>query len=98
MKKYDCNTFIAGLVMSMLFILCMCVLWFVQTKTYTLTTVVVSVNYNTDTVETEDFNGNVWTFNGCEGWQVMDVCTMLINDNNTITIYDDVILSTRHNE
>ena len=68
-----------------------------KTETYAMTTVVVSLNYDTDTVEVEDFNGNVWAFNGCEDWQLFDVCTLEMDDNNTANIYDDVILSTRYN-
>lgn len=37
-------------------------------ETYAMTTVVVSLDYDTDTVEVEDFNGNVWAFDGCEDW------------------------------
>lgn len=77
------------------------VLWLsgVQSKaeTYALTTVVVSLDYDTDTVEVEDFNGNVWAFDGCEDWQLMDVCALSMDDNNTANIYDDMILSTRYN-
>ncbi len=66
-------------------------------ETYAMTTVVVSLDYDTDTVEVEDFNGNVWAFDGCEDWQLMDVCALSMDDNNTATIYDDVILSARYN-
>lgn len=68
-----------------------------QSKTYTITTVVVSLNYDTDTVEVEDFNGNVWAFDGCEDWQLFDVCSLAMDDNNTANIYDDVIVSMRYN-
>jgi len=68
-----------------------------KAETYALTTVVVSLDYDTDTVEVEDFNGNVWAFDGCEDWQLMDVCALSMDDNNTANIYDDVILSTRYN-
>lgn len=68
-----------------------------KAETYALTTVVVSLDYDTDTVEVEDFNGNVWAFDGCEDWQLMDVCALSMDDNNTATIYDDVILSARYN-
>lgn len=66
-------------------------------ETYAQTTVVTSVDYDADIVECVDFNGNVWAFKGCEDWQVMDVCAMMMDDNNTATIYDDVIVSARYN-
>lgn len=66
-------------------------------ETYAMTTVVVSVDYNTDTVEVEDFNGNIWAFNGYEDWQVFDVCSLVMDDNDTVIIYDDVIMSMRYN-
>lgn len=76
------------------------VLWLsgVQGKadTYAMTTVVVSLDYDTDIVEVEDFNGNVWAFTGCEDWQLMDVCALMMNDNNTTNIYDDTIVSVHY--
>lgn len=97
MKKYGRDTFVAGLVMLMLFILCVCALSPAHAESYALTTIVVSLDYDTDTVEVEDFNGNVWAFEGCEDWQLMDVCALSMDDNNTANIYDDVILSARYN-
>ena len=67
-----------------------------KAETYALTTMVVSLDYDTDTVEVEDFNGNVWVFDGCEDWQLFDVCSLMMDNNNTATIYDDVILSMRY--
>lgn len=68
-----------------------------KAETYAITTVVVSLDYDTDTVEVEDFNGNVWAFDDCEDWQLFDVCSLVMDDNNTANIYDDVIVSMRYN-
>lgn len=68
-----------------------------KAETYALTTVVVSLDYDADVVECMDFNGNVWAFDGCEDWQLMDVCALSMDDNDTATIYDDVIVSMRYN-
>ena len=66
-------------------------------ETYAMTAVVVSLDYDNDVVEVEDFNGNVWAFDECEDWQVFDVCALVMDDNNTKSIYDDAILSVRYN-
>lgn len=61
---------------------------------YPLTTTVTQIN--NDTVTVEDSNGNLWLFNGVEDWQVGDGCALIMNDNNTKDIRDDVIISTRY--
>lgn len=93
MKKYDRDTFVAGLVMLVLFILCVCALSPAHAETYALTTVVVSLDYDADVVECMDFNGNVWAFDGCEDWALFDVCSMTMDDMNTNSIYDDAIIN-----
>lgn len=61
---------------------------------YPLSTTVTEINNNTVTVE--DSNGNLWSFNGAEDWEVNDSCALIMNDNNTKDIRDDVIISTRY--
>lgn len=63
---------------------------------YALTTCVVTVDEITDTVTVEDNNGNLWDFFGCEDWAVGDICSMLMDDNGTTEIYDDIIINTRY--
>lgn len=96
MKKYGRDTFVAGLVMLVLFILCVCALSPAHAETYALTTVVVSLDYDADVVECMDFNGNVWAFDGCEDWSLFDVCSMTMDDMDTSIIYDDVIINCRY--
>lgn len=64
---------------------------------YALTTCVVTVDQITDTVTVEDSNGNLWDFFGCEDWTVGDICSMVMDDNGTTEIYDDIIINTRYN-
>lgn len=64
---------------------------------YALTTKVVALDYENDTVQCEDFNGNIWEFYGCEDWAVGDVASMVMNDKGTEIIYDDEIESVRYN-
>lgn len=61
---------------------------------YPLSTTVTEINNNTVTVE--DSNGNLWSFDGVEDWEVGDGCALIMHDNNTKDIYDDVIISTRY--
>lgn len=65
-----------------------------QKHLYPLTTTVTEVN--NDIVTVEDSNGNLWSFNGAEDWEINDSCALIMNDNNTKDIRDDVIISTRY--
>ncbi len=61
---------------------------------YPLSTTVTEINNNTVTVE--DSNGNLWSFNGAEDWEINDTCALIMDDNSTKDIRDDVIISTRY--
>ena len=65
-----------------------------QKHLYPLTTTVTEINNHTVTVE--DSNGNLWSFNGAEDWQVGDGCALIMHDNLTSEIMDDTIISTRY--
>ena len=56
-------------------------------ETYPMATVVVSLDYDADIMTVEDFNGNLWEIEGCEDWQLFDVCSMIMDDNNTSIIF-----------
>ena len=102
MKNYnvDANYVKVALVCALLYVLLtvgFCAgLTGAMAETYALTTVVVSLDYDADVVEVQDFNGNVWAFDGCEDWQLMDVCSMTMDDNDTDIIYDDAIINCRY--
>lgn len=61
---------------------------------YPLTTTVTEIN--NDIVTVEDSNGNLWSFNGVEDWQVGDGCALIMHDNSTSEIMDDTIISTQY--
>lgn len=63
---------------------------------YSLVTKVTKVDYDNDIVECEDFNGNVWSFYGCEDWSEEDCAGLLMSDNGTKTIYDDEVINARY--
>lgn len=45
-------------------------------------------------VTIEDANGDLWEMDG-DGWTVGDTVELLMDSNNTATIYDDAILDAR---
>lgn len=65
-------------------------------KYYPLTTVVTQVK-GTEVTAT-DFNGNDWCFDTgtMEDWFVGDYCSMVMDDNGTTEIYDDIIVTVRY--
>lgn len=69
---------------------------FNENHIYSLTTVVKYVDYGYDKVYCEDFNGEVWCFNGCEDWMEGNIASMVMYDNGTSIIYDDEIISIRY--
>lgn len=63
---------------------------------YPNTYIVVAVDQQEDVIVLEDFNGNVWVWEGAEDWFVGDVASALMDDQNTGSIYDDEILMLRY--
>ena len=63
---------------------------------YGLTTMVFDVSYATDTVTVEDFNGNLWQFNGVKDWVEGDICTLVMDSKGTAEIKDDTIISVHY--
>ena len=60
---------------------------------YPLTAVVVDLDYNEDVLILEDGAELVWEFEGIEDFEIGDIVSLLMWDNNTPdSIYDDVIL------
>ena len=58
---------------------------------------VVEINRENGKVVVEDFNGNLWAFEGTEDWMEGDICAMIMSDEGTPeTIYDDVIIQARY--
>ena len=63
---------------------------------YALTTIVQTVDVENDTVVIKDSKGNTWNFSGVENWKVNDVCSCLMDNKGTSSIYDDSIVSTSY--
>ena len=63
---------------------------------YPMIATVVRVEYNHDTVVVEDDYGHQWAFIGCDDWCEGDVTALIMDDNGTELIYDDVIMDVRY--
>lgn len=63
---------------------------------YPLSTIVTEINIKDDSITVEDSNGNLWDFYGIENWEVGDGCSLLMNNNGTENIEDDIIISTQY--
>lgn len=61
---------------------------------YANLTTVVEIDRNADVVVCQDFNGFVWEFYGAEDWAEGDLCNLVMYDNLTEKIYDDIIVRT----
>lgn len=59
---------------------------------YPETARVVDLNYADDIVTVENFNGFQYTFEGCEDFCLGDGVSLIMDDNDTPKIYDDIII------
>lgn len=74
-----------------------CALYTPRAKQYPVCAVVCEIDQQNNIVTVEDFNGNLWQFEGCEDWREGDICAMIMNDNSTEEIYDDTIEMVAYN-
>ena len=64
---------------------------------YSLSTIVTDLDRERDIVTVEELDGsNVWTFYGVEDWEINDICSLTMFNNNTSKIYDDIIIGTTY--
>lgn len=63
---------------------------------YGMTAIVTNVSQDTDTVTIEDFNGNLWQFEGTEDWAINDVVSCIMDSQGTALIKDDVIIKVQY--
>lgn len=59
---------------------------------------VICVNSDLNKVTLIDSDGEVYQFYGSEDWLVNDKCILLMDDNGTEDIKDDIIISTKYIE
>ena len=59
---------------------------------YPLTVKITSLDKENDIVYCVDGSGFLWSFFGCEDWEVNDIASLLMNSHGTDIIYDDEIV------
>lgn len=64
---------------------------------YPMTTIVREIDNKNDIVTVENNDGELFQFIGIEDWQINDICTLMLNNNGTENIYDDIIIKTIYN-
>lgn len=87
---------IALMLAAMMFVMCVMVAHG-EEQYYALVGVVVELDARENVVYVEDFNGNIWGFDGCEDWAIGDVAGMVIDTIGTENIYDDEIVNVTYN-
>lgn len=64
---------------------------------YGMTAIVTNISRPLDCVTIEDCNGNLWQFDGVEDYEIGDICSCVMSNNNTEdTIIDDTIVSVQY--
>lgn len=100
-KDSDTKPFMITIVI-LLAIFIGCCMWFIcmgkpadakpaQAHYYALPVVVCGTDGAADLVACEDNSGNLWEFYGAEGWEIGDNASLLMSDNATQSVYDDII-------
>ena len=64
---------------------------------YAMTCKVVELDNENNLVVLVDANGFKWAWEGIEDWQIGNCASMLMDNNGTAEIFDDVILSMNYN-
>ena len=64
---------------------------------YPMTTIVREIDNKNNTVTVENNDGELFQFIGIEDWQINDVCSLMLDNNGTENIYDDIIIKTIYN-
>ena len=63
---------------------------------YPATAMVCRVDEENDLVYCKECNGVIWAFSGVEDWMEKDLVSMIMDDNDTELIYDDIIIQVRY--
>lgn len=66
------------------------------TKNYLLCGIVESINHEENYITIVDNSGNAWEWEGVEDWQENDIAVMMMNNNGTEKITDDIIMNIKY--
>ena len=100
------NNVVIPFVGGALIALCLFGIWVISQKqqttiedgarTYGKISHVVELDYEDDVVIVEDELGRLWEFYCVEDWQVDDCVILVMNDQGTLAMEDDTIVSTTY--
>lgn len=68
----------------------------VPTENYLLCGIVESINHEENYITIVDNSGNAWEWEGVEDWQENDIAVMMMNNNGTEKITDDIIMNIKY--
>lgn len=57
---------------------------------------VIDIDYDNNVMTLMDCVGNCWEWEDIEDYEIGDLCGMIMNDNATDQIYDDIIVQIRY--
>ena len=63
---------------------------------YPTTVKIINVDVENDYVDAVDANDNIWSWYGVEDWEVDDLASLIMYDNQTPEIKDDIIVSAKY--
>ena len=63
---------------------------------YPKTLVVTETDTARDVVVCEDYNGNVWEFEGVEDWETGDIVSAIMDSKGTEEVHDDEFVVCRY--
>ena len=63
---------------------------------YPQTFMVIESDHDCDVLTLRDFNGFEWFWFGAEDYEVGDLVSAIMEDNNTVKIFDDEIITIRY--
>lgn len=69
-----------------------------ESNSYPTCGIVIEVNLEEDYILIKDFSDNLWMMSDCEDWAVNDLIAMIMYDNNTSIIFDDIIIDAKYCE
>lgn len=67
-----------------------------ECQIYPLSVQITDLNYEDDTITFTDFRGENWVYIGCEDWEIGDNANLIMYNNMTSEIYDDIILTIKY--
>jgi len=63
---------------------------------YSTCMIVTNLDYVNDLVTLTDWNGEMYAFTGCEDWLIGDRCSVIMYNNTTESILDDIIIQVKY--